>query len=46
MYILQNLVKNKVNWYLDKLVYEMKNLTEKRAFIITLWRSLHYLRIT
>jgi len=46
MYILQSLVKDKVNWYLDELVYEMENLTGKRASVSTLWRSLHYLGIT
>jgi transposase len=46
MYILQNLVKDKVDWYLDKLVYEMENLTGKRASISALWRSLYYLGIT
>jgi transposase len=46
MYILQSLIKDKVNWYLDELVYEMENLTGKRASISTLWRSLHYLGIT
>ena len=46
MYILQNLVRDKVNQYLDELVYEMENLTEKRTSIATLQRSLHYLKIT
>lgn len=46
MRILQNLVKDKVDWYLDELVYEMDNLTGKRASISALWRSLHYLGIT
>ena len=46
MYILQNLVRDKVNWYLDELVCEMENLTGKRASIATLWRSLCYLGIT
>ncbi|GES92103.1 hypothetical protein RCL_jg28538.t1 [Rhizophagus clarus] len=46
MYILRNLIKDKVNWYLDKLTHEMENLTGKRASISTLWRSLHYLEIT
>ena len=44
--ILRNLVRERVDWYLDKLVYEMEYLTGKRAFIISLWRSLHYLEIT
>ncbi|CAB4381845.1 unnamed protein product [Rhizophagus irregularis] len=46
MYILQNLIRDKVNWYLDELVSEIENLTGKRASIATLWRSLHYLGIT
>lgn len=46
MRILQNLVKDKVDWYLDELVYEMENHTGKRASILALWRSLHYLGIT
>jgi transposase len=46
MYILQNLIKNKVDWYLDELVHEMENYTGKRASVSTLWRSLHYLGIT
>lgn len=46
MHILQSLVKDKVDWYLDELIYEMENLTGKRASISTLWRSLHYLGIT
>lgn len=46
MYILQSLIRDKVNWYLDELAYEMENLTGKRASISTLWRSLNYLGIT
>ena len=46
MYILQSLIRDKVNWYLDELVCEMENLTDKRASITTLWRSLNYLGIT
>ena len=46
MYILQSLIQDKVNWYLDELVCEMENLTGKRASITTLWRSLNYLGIT
>ena len=34
--ILRNLVAEKVNWYLDELVYEMENLTEKNVSIVTL----------
>ena len=44
--IFKNLVKEKVDWYLDKLVYEMECLTRKRVSITALWRSLHYLGIT
>ena len=46
MYILQNLIRDKVNWYLDELVHEMENFTGKRVSVSTLWRSLHYLGIT
>ena len=46
MCILQSLVKDKVDWYLDELIYEMENLTGKRASISALWRLLYYLRIT
>ena len=44
--VLRNLITEKVDWYLDELVYEMKRLTGKRASIATLWRSLHYLGVT
>ncbi len=44
--ILRNLVAEKVDWYLDELVYEMGNLTGKNVSIATLWRSLCYLGIT
>jgi len=46
MCILQDLVKDKVDWYLDELVCEMENLTGKKASISTLWKSLYYLGIT
>ena len=46
MTILKNLVKEKVDWYLDEMIYEMERLTGKRASISTLWRSLQYLGIT
>src|SRR3954469_19779173 len=44
--ILKNLVKEKVDWYLDELLVEMENLTGKRASVSTLWRSLNYCGIT
>ena len=44
--ILRNLIREKVDWYLDELVYEMECLTGKRASIAALWRSLHYLGVT
>jgi hypothetical protein len=44
--VLGNLVSEKVDWYLDELVYEMECLTGKRASIAALWRSLNYLGIT
>jgi len=43
--ILRNLVRERVDWYLDELVYEMECLTGKRASITSLWRSLHYLEL-
>ena len=43
--ILRNLVRERVDWYLDELVYKMECLTGKKASIISLWRSLHYLEI-
>src|ERR1051326_4876367 len=46
MAILRNLVAEKVDWYLDELVYEMECLTGKKASIAALWRSLRYLGIT
>src|SRR3989337_4536210 len=46
MAVLRNLVAEKVDWYLDELIYEMECLTEKRASVATLWRSLQYLGIT
>lgn len=46
MHILQSLVKDKVDWYLDELIYEMENFTGKKASISTLWRLLYYLGIT
>ena len=46
MAILRNLITEKVDWYLDELVYEMECLTGKRASIAALWRSLRYLGIT
>ena len=44
--VLQQLVKEKVNWYLDELLVEMENLTGKSASVSALWRSLHYCGIT
>ena len=44
MCILQDLVKDKVDWYLDELIYE--NLTGKKVSILILWESLYYLGIT
>ncbi|CAG8697915.1 14507_t:CDS:2, partial [Acaulospora morrowiae] len=38
--------KLKMNWYLDKLVSEMKRLTGKTVSIPTLWQSLKFCRIT
>jgi transposase len=44
--ILQQLVKEKVDWYLDELLVEMENQTGKPVSISALWRSLHYCGIT
>jgi transposase len=44
--ILQQLVKEKVDWYLDELLVEMENQTGKSVSISALWRSLHYCGIT
>jgi transposase len=44
--VLRNLIAEKIDWYLDELIYEMERLTGKRASVATLWRSLHYLGIT
>ena len=46
MILLRNLIIEKVDWYLDELVYEMECLTGKKASVTTLWRSLQYLGIT
>ena len=46
MAVLRKLVTEKVDWYLDELVYKMEYLTGKRASISALWRSLQYLGIT
>ncbi|CAB5216232.1 unnamed protein product [Rhizophagus irregularis] len=44
--ILDSLVKNKKDWYLDEMVDEMERLTSKLISIPTLWRALKYLGIT
>jgi transposase len=44
--ILQELVKEKVDWYLDELVGELELQTGKRVSIPTLWRSLVYCGIS
>jgi hypothetical protein len=40
------LVKDKVDWYLDELVYEMEHRIGKLVSIPTLWRSLRFCGIT
>ena len=40
------MVKNKVDWYLDELVYEMEQRIGKLVSIPTLWRSLQFCGIT
>jgi transposase len=44
--ILQQLIKEKVDWYLDELLVEMENKTGKSVSVSALWRSLHYCGIT
>ena len=44
--VLQELVKEKVDWFLDELVYEMAQRTGKIVSIPTLWRSLNFCGIT
>jgi hypothetical protein len=44
--ILQELVKEKVDWYLDELVGELELRTAKLVSIPTLWRSLVYCGIS
>ncbi|CAB4484306.1 unnamed protein product [Rhizophagus irregularis] len=46
MKILRELVKDKVDWYLDELVGELELQTGKLVSIATLWRSLVYCRIS
>ena len=43
---MQELVKEKVNWYLDELVGELELQTGKLVSIPTLWRSLVYCGIS
>jgi hypothetical protein len=43
---LQDLVKEKVDWYLDELVGEIELQTGKLVSIPTLWRSLVYCGIS
>jgi hypothetical protein len=43
---LQELVKEKVDWYLDELVGELELQTGKLVSIPTLWRSLVYCGIS
>jgi hypothetical protein len=40
------LVKDKVDWYLDELVYEMEQRIGKLVSVPTLWRSLQFCGIT
>ncbi|CAB4384814.1 unnamed protein product [Rhizophagus irregularis] len=46
MKILQELVKDKIDWYLDELVGELELQTGKLVSISTLWRSLVYCGIS
>ena len=43
---MQELVKEKVDWYLDELVGELERQTGKLVSISTLWRSLVYCGIS
>lgn len=40
------MVKDKVDWYLDELVYEMEQRIGKLVSVPTLWRSLRFCGIT
>ncbi|GET03029.1 homeodomain-like protein [Rhizophagus clarus] len=44
--ILDSLVKDKKDWYLDEMVDEMERLTGKLISIPTLWRALKHLGMT
>jgi transposase len=44
--MLKQLVKEKVDWYLDELLVEMERLTGKSSSVPALWRSLNYCGIT
>ncbi|PKY61715.1 Homeodomain-like protein, partial [Rhizophagus irregularis] len=46
MLVLERLVNDKVDWYLDELVYEMEQRIGKVVSIPTLWRSLQFCGIT
>jgi len=43
---LQDIIQEKVDYYLDELIYEMEKKTGKLVSIPTLWRSLQYCGIT
>jgi hypothetical protein len=40
------LVKDKVDWYLDELVFEMEQRTGKSVSVPTLWHSLKFCGIS
>ena len=40
------MVKDRVDWYLDELVYEMEQRIGKLVSVPTLWRSLQFCGIT
>ena len=44
--MLKQLVKEKVDWYLDELLVEMERLTGKSSSVSALWHSLNYCDIT
>jgi len=43
---LQDIIQEKVDYYLDELIYEMEKKNGKLVSIPTLWRSLQYCGIT
>ncbi|CAG8789205.1 17899_t:CDS:1, partial [Cetraspora pellucida] len=44
--LLRRIVKKKVDLYLDELVVEMENYTQKQTSVSTIWRALQYCGIS